>query len=117
MNRLKPSMIVVDAMRRITPEALFALLPSTDPFKIVPIPTGVVASIVPVVIQATEQGNFFVQNSSVAVSPLQLIRGSVILDLQTIGIPIPVNPGDVFKFSYVMQAIPANNPKVYILPR
>lgn len=115
--RLKPSMVFVDTMRRITPEALWALLPSTDPFKTVPIPTGVVASAVPVTLQATEPGYFFVQNSFFVVSPIQLARGATVLDLQTIGIPIPVNPGDVFKFTYVMQAIPANNPKVYILPR
>jgi hypothetical protein len=116
MNRLKPSMIFVDAMRRITPEALLALLPSTDPFKTVPIPTGAVASTVPVILQAKEQGFYWVVGGSTSLS--SLTRGTFVIPFATIAnVPIPVNPGDVFKFSYFVNVLPADNPKVYFITR
>lgn len=115
MFRWNTSAKFVDNLGRLTAEAIRALSPSKDPFKITAIPTGAPGATVNVTLQANDQGYFFIKNFNQLNTAVSLIRGVVTVEL-TPSSPIPVNPGDVVKFTYTVDALPAFNPIVFFSP-
>lgn len=112
--KLKSTAKLVNPDGTGTTEFISALKPSTAPFQLLPYPTGSVGSVINVSIKVSDQGTVFI-NPVAAIGPaVTLTRGA-----DTIPLPLattvvfPVNPGDVIKFTYTVQAIPANNPNLY----
>jgi len=109
---LKSTAVLINEDRTGTPEFITALKPSTAAFQILPIATGAVSSTVNVVLKATGQGNMFISPTGQLSGSPSITRSSITIPL-TISSTIPVNPGDVLKFSYVVSGTSALNPKVY----
>lgn len=111
--KLKTTAKLINSNGTGTPEFISALKPSTDGFKIIPIPSGAVSSIVNVTVRSPDQGTIYVSPNGLLTSLPTLTRGAITIQLESFAGIVVVNPGDILKFSYSVDANPSLNPKVY----
>jgi len=105
----------VDSLGRLTSESIRALSPSREPFKPVAIPTGAPSAVIDVTVQATDQGYFIIKNFGSLNTAVSITRGTTTLEVIASS-PIPVNPGDVIKFTYTFDPLPAFQTKLFFSP-